>query len=230
MRKKGNFIRIICLVAVILFAMTACEGEVFYTEVARDGVMVGIVISKLPTKMLYDWDEEFDSAGMIVSAVYNDGSLFPVTDFEASRGRVGQQMNPPLETSGQSTVTVTYQGFMTTVTVSVYDSRVQPCATPTGTLNGTVIPPGNYNINRGATFVLETSQTEGGRIQIWYSVNGYGISRDGMRTYQYTAPLTLQPGMLNANNSAQLTIKTATVADGWHNSPEAMLVFTFLDF
>ena len=239
MKKTLYIFGIICLAAIIGLGLAACDTTVLSSNVEPEGDIVRIIVSKLPNKMSYDINDEFDPAGMIIGAVYSDGSIFPVTGYEYTRGRVAEQQNPPLVVGGTSTVTITYQEFMTTLTVAVYDASVMPCATPIGMLNGVVIPPGDYNIYRGDILELDTTQTEGGRIEIWFSVNGYGASRDGMRIYQYggtrgsqrvTPPLTLQPGMLNADNAPKLTIKTVTVADGWHNSPEAQWNFTFLDF
>ena len=43
--------------------------------------MVGLRVDTMPDKLAYFEGESFDPTGMVVSAVYNDGTSIPVTDY-----------------------------------------------------------------------------------------------------------------------------------------------------
>ena len=81
------------------------EGDVVKT-------LEGLEITAQPTKTSYYQGEEFDPAGLAVSAVYNTGKealdpqAYTLSGFDSS-------------TAGQKTITVTYEGKTQTITVNV---------------------------------------------------------------------------------------------------------------
>ena len=81
------------------------EGDVVKT-------LEGLEITAQPTKTSYYQGEEFDPAGLAVSAVYNtgkealDSQAYTLSGFDSS-------------TAGQKTITVTYEGKTQTITVNV---------------------------------------------------------------------------------------------------------------
>lgn len=73
--------------------------------------VTGIEITELPGKTKYYEDDTFYSDGMLVSQVYTDGTKETITDYSF--------VAPDMSTSGEKTVTVTYNDFTTTFTITV---------------------------------------------------------------------------------------------------------------
>lgn len=80
--------------------------------------ITGIEIDSMPTKLEYDVGEEFDSSGLAVSVLYDDGSravidalLYTITGFTSI-------------SSGLKTVTITYGAFIATFTVTIIVNEV----------------------------------------------------------------------------------------------------------
>ena len=73
--------------------------------------VTGIEITSLPTKTRYYEDDEFLASGIIVSQVYTDGIKEEITGYSLS--------NPDMSPGGEKTITVTYNKFTTTFTISV---------------------------------------------------------------------------------------------------------------
>ena len=73
--------------------------------------LCSIAVTTLPTKTNYTVGETFDSAGLVVTATYSDGSTKVVTDYTLS--------TPDMSTVGEKTITVTYQEVTTTFKISV---------------------------------------------------------------------------------------------------------------
>ncbi len=82
-----------------------------FTITVVEKKITGISITQKPTKLAYAYDTALETAGLKVSASYNDGSVSPVTTWNIS----GYSATTP----GTQTVTVSYQGFSASFTVTV---------------------------------------------------------------------------------------------------------------
>lgn len=73
--------------------------------------MTGIEIKTQPSKATYEYGDKFDKTGMVVEAVYNDGSRTAVEGYTVD--------DAYLTTLGENQITVTYNEKTATVTVNV---------------------------------------------------------------------------------------------------------------
>ena len=102
----------------ILYYITATDGaNVGYCGTADEPNVIvphyvtGIEIVSKPDKLNYDLKQELDSKGMVVKAVYNDGTRTAVSDYTLQ--------GFDSKTEGEKTVTVVYNGFTAEFTVTV---------------------------------------------------------------------------------------------------------------
>lgn len=93
-------------------------------RVTVESTITGIEITALPDKVSYKQGEEFDSTGLVVSAVMQDGSKVAVTDYTLS-GFDGSVL-------GQQTIMAEYQEKTAVFTVTVVQNLLTAaCGTPT---------------------------------------------------------------------------------------------------
>ncbi len=85
-----------------------CKVEFTVSVVAKK--MIGIQVTKLPTKLTYLEGEVFDPAGMVVTAQYNNGTSETIEEYNVS----GYDSAP-----GSKIIRVEYQGKSVTFTVNV---------------------------------------------------------------------------------------------------------------
>ena len=102
----------------ILYYITATDGaNVGYCGTADEPNVIvphyvtGIEIVSKPDKLNYDLKQELDSTGMVVKAVYNDGTRTAVSDYTLQ--------GFDSKTEGEKTVTVAYNNFTAEFTVTV---------------------------------------------------------------------------------------------------------------
>lgn len=102
----------------ILYYITATDGaNVGYCGTADEPNVIvphyvtGIEIVSKPDKLNYDLKQALDSTGMVVKAVYNDGTRTAVSDYTLQ--------GFDSKTEGEKTVTVAYNGFTAEFTVTV---------------------------------------------------------------------------------------------------------------
>ncbi len=102
----------------ILYYITATDGaNVVYCGTADEPNVIvphyvtGIEIVSKPDKLNYDLKQELDSTGMVVKAVYNDGTRMAVSDYTLQ--------GFDSKTEGEKTVTVAYNNFTAEFTVTV---------------------------------------------------------------------------------------------------------------
>ncbi|WP_455267846.1 S8 family serine peptidase [Ruminococcus sp.] len=102
----------------ILYYITATDGaNVGYCGTADEPndivphYITGIEIVSKPDKLSYDLKQELDSTGMVVKAVYNDGTRTAVSDYTLQ--------GFDSKTEGEKTVTVAYNDFTAEFTVTV---------------------------------------------------------------------------------------------------------------
>lgn len=78
--------------------------------------VVSISVTKSPDKTLYIEGQTFDSSGMIVEAVYNNGERKNVTDYTVEE--IGH-------TVGERALEISYQGVTTTVDITVLERKIE---------------------------------------------------------------------------------------------------------
>jgi len=113
------------VVAVGLGTFAPVDGTLTITKTfpaTAEKALTGIEITTNPSKTEYIDGEEFSTAGMVVTASYDDGSTAPVTDYTVS---------PEVMTMGVTEVTVSYGGYSDTVAVTVEANTLKSIAITT---------------------------------------------------------------------------------------------------
>ena len=100
---------VIGIVAIITFSMDACSNGS-----TKSKTLVSIAVTTEPTQTSYKIGEDFDPAGMVVTATYDDGSSVPVTDYTTDADDSFDS-----DTVGVKTITVSYNGKVTSFEVTV---------------------------------------------------------------------------------------------------------------
>lgn len=150
---------------------------VFPATAAR--IMTGIEVTKLPDKTAYDVGESFDSDGMEVTAVYDDGTTETVTGYAVSPQKMAEDT---------TAVTVTYQGFTDEVPVTVISSYIE---TAKLSLDA---PVKNQELASSATVTSDDTTDEIKAALEWYegdSVSGNPVTGKAKAGQVYTAVITL---------------------------------------
>ena len=86
---------------------------VYYKKASDTVDLLNITVTTLPTRTSYLSGDSFDTTGMVVKAIYSDGSLVPITDYTYSP--------TTLTGEGEQTVTISYtkQGVTKTAAITV---------------------------------------------------------------------------------------------------------------
>jgi ketosteroid isomerase-like protein len=158
--------------------------------------LTGIAVTTPPTKTDYNLGEELDTAGMVVTATYSDGSTQAVTGYTTS----GYDKN----TKGNHKVTVTYQGKTAEFEVNVIDPTLQTVAKPVASPAA-----GTYTAMQNVTLTTTTSGAA-----IYYTTNGT----------EPTKTSTLYSSAISI--SATTTLKAIAVKDGMNDSDILTAVYT----
>ena len=120
------------------------SGSVSVQEPAPVVVLEKIEVATKPTKTVYQIGESLDTTGLTLKATYSDGTTkkissgFTVSGFDSA-------------TAGTKTVTVKYEGKMTTFTVTVEQKEVDP--------NGPKIVVASKTVSCGGTVTLDVDIT-----------------------------------------------------------------------
>ena len=101
MKKTRKVLGIVALIAIIGFAVIGCSSE----DPVK--ILVGVSITKPPTKMVYVVGDTFDKTGMEVTAAYTDASTAVVTDYTVNGFDSTKE--------GICDITVTHQGVTSLV-------------------------------------------------------------------------------------------------------------------
>ena len=152
--RKIKIIGILAIALLLSFGMLACKPD------KKDPVLTEISVTKNPTKMEYIVGDTFEKAGMIVTAKYDDDSTSPVTDYTCSP-------NTALKLS-DTTITVTYEGKDTTLTIKVKEVASISIKTPP---SKTRYVAGDAFVSAG--MVVEVSYTDGSKQNI---TTGFEVS------------------------------------------------------
>lgn len=101
----------------VTFESFTTTFDIMVVDVAK------IEVTSLPTKTRYYEDDEFLSSGIIVSQVYTDGIKEEIASYSLS--------SPDMSSGGEKTITVTYNKFTTTFTITVIGvSGIEVSKTP----------------------------------------------------------------------------------------------------
>ena len=175
MKNTSKLIGIICLAAVILFGMAACDNPAQSVEVDISPALSRIVVISQPVKTLYDLNEEFDPAGMVVAAIYADGTYDEITDYTVSSPLPVTENFP-----GVKSVIVSYKGKTASFVVNVINLAKEKCPPVIATVNGVPITDGEYPFSSGIVLKLELPPDAPADAQIWYNPTGLnpGIGTD----------------------------------------------------
>lgn len=142
-------------------------------------VMTGIEVTKLPDKTAYDVGDSFDSDGMEVTAVYDDGTTEVITGYAVSPQKIAEDT---------TAVTVTYQGFTDEVPVTVISSYIK---TAKLSLDA---PVKNQELASSVTVTSDDTADEIKAALEWYegdSASGNPVTGKAKAGQVYTAVITL---------------------------------------
>lgn len=92
-------------------------SALYISTESTEKTLVGIEMTHAPSKVTYKLNELFDSTGLIISAVYDDGTKAVIKDYDLS--------GFDSSTVGTKTVTVRYRGKTTTFTVYIVSSEIR---------------------------------------------------------------------------------------------------------
>ncbi len=153
--------------------------------------LIGISVTQKPDKRSYVQGEQFDTTGMIVTAMYNNGTNEEITGYNV----LGYDPNY----IGSQTVSVSYNGFSAafTVTVSPKEQLAGTAETPKISISSFI----------GGKTVTLTTATEGA--QIYYTLDGTAPSTG---SNLYSGPITL---------TETASVKAIAVKDGMDQSKTA---------
>ncbi|MGN0980526.1 MAG: bacterial Ig-like domain-containing protein [Candidatus Avoscillospira sp.] len=136
-----------------------------------------IDVTTPPTKTSYIEGQTFDPTGMVVTATYNDGTSFPVTDYDYS---------PKTLTKGTTVVTISFRDKTTTVGVTVREKALVSIAVDASKAKTTYVVGQTFsadNLVVTATYDNGTTAT----------VTGYEVSTPDMtKTGKQTVTVTYQ--------------------------------------
>lgn len=100
-------------------------------------VIESISISRRPTKLSYTVGDSFDPTGMVLQVKYTDQSIEELSGSNSGVTCVPTRLNQP----GTQSITVSYQGFSTVLTLQVNQSAAAPKpSTPLATATPTATP------------------------------------------------------------------------------------------
>ena len=142
--KVLGFAAIIAAIAFNALLITGCD------LLSSDPTVTSIKVTTPPTKIVYEQGQDFEQAGMVVTATYSDGKKSAVTDYTVS--------DFDSTTAGEKTLTVTYKGKKATFTVTVNETVGTPTASPDA---------GTYNVAQSVTLSSSTEDAA-----IYYTIDG----------------------------------------------------------
>ncbi len=140
-----------------------------FTVTVVEKKLTGVSITQKPAKLVYAYQEPLDTAGLKLTASYNDGSAGIVTGWSVS----GYSETTP----GTQTVTVSYGGFSAAFTVTVSENVSD---------GGVAKPVASITSFIGGKEVALSSSTPGAVIH--YTVDG---SVPGENSPRYESPIPL---------------------------------------
>lgn len=158
----------------------------------------GIAITTPPAKTEYQINETFNSAGMVVTAYYSNGTSRPVTDYTISfspalsEGRFTQ--------TGNYIMTVTYEGLSDLLTIAVSPDPTDP-NTWTITANGTLIVPKDAKSSQINRKLFDTITKDFNSIDL----TGSGITSIEADAFNYLADWDINGEQLTSINLGEVS-------------------------
>jgi len=200
-QKCTVIVGIASLIAAFGILCAACDNPADPTSTTPQKKLVSIAVTTPPDKTQYNLNETpLDTAGMVVTATYDDGSKEAITGYALSGFSSA--------TTGNKTITASYSGQTTTFTINVIDPNKPTVATPTAT------PPAS-EVASGTTVSLNCQTTDA---EIWYTTDGVTVpAKNGAGSTKYTAPIAI---------TAATTIKAIAVKDGMNDSGIMEVAYT----
>jgi len=110
-----NIAKTYCIIAVtvlIAFYFTACSIE---QQLPKEKTLESIAVTTLPSKTIYTIGEVFNPTGIVVTAVYDDGSSEVITGYSMD--------GFDSSSAGGKTITVTFEEKIATFTVNVWQAE-----------------------------------------------------------------------------------------------------------
>jgi len=95
----------------IILLMAMCALLIGCPDFDPAAELISISVTRNPTKTEYFVDEEFDPAGLEVTALYSDSTSAVIDDYELSQ--------PDMSSAGQKTITVSYEGKTASFSIKV---------------------------------------------------------------------------------------------------------------
>lgn len=134
-----------------------------------------IEVTHMPTKIRYFVGETFDSAGLVITAYYNDNTSEQVTGYTLS--------SPDMSTYGNKTVTVTLDGKTVDFSILVVDiSGIEVKTMPTKT----EYPKGDVFDTTGLSILVKYTDGTSETITTGFEVSGFDSSSVGEKTITVT--------------------------------------------
>lgn len=132
-------------------------------------------VTHMPTKARYFVGETFDSAGLVITAYYNDNTSEQVTGYTLS--------SPDMSTYGNKTVTVTLDGKTVDFSILVVDiSGIEVKTMPTKT----EYPKGDVFDTTGLSILVKYTDGTSETITTGFEVSGFDSSSVGEKTITVT--------------------------------------------
>ena len=156
---------------------TQTTSKVTVTAPATPKTLSGIAVTKAPTKTAYTAGENFDPAGMEVTATYSDSSTAKVTGFTVTDGTV--------LTAGKTTVTISYtEGGVVKTATQAITVKATYTVTVTG---GTASPAGPYTEGTEVTVTADHPDPEGKKFKEW-QIEGLSTTTSESRSVFFYMP------------------------------------------
>jgi hypothetical protein len=149
----------------VSYSLMSVSFNIIVIDVASGVLIDSISITEKPVKTAYYVNEEFDPDGLIVKAVYSDGSSNYIFGYSLSK--------PDMSTTGKKTITVNYLGK-----TAAFDITVN--AAPQGVLLSSISV--TQNPVKTSYYVNEAFNSSGLVVTAYYSdgssrhVTGYSLS------------------------------------------------------
>ncbi len=160
------------------------KADYFYVNVV-DKQITALKVVNQPTKTNYVEGQQFDPTGMVIEAVYNDGTTAIINDYVVDS----------VVTAGQNNVYVTYNGLYTTVPINVIDkviTKLEVTHQPVKTeyVEGQQFDPTGMVIeavyNDGSTAIIDDYTVNSDKLSL--DDTKVTISKDGKET---SVPITV---------------------------------------
>jgi hypothetical protein len=137
--------------------------------------LVGIKVVKLPDKTRYMINEVFESSGLIIDAVYDDGSSEAVENYTLSP--------PDMASYGNKSITVTYESFTTTFDILVVDISGIEVKTMPAKIE---YPKGDVFDTTGLSILVKYTDGTSETKTTGFEVSGFDSSSVGEKTITVT--------------------------------------------